>query len=81
LTTNTSAKPSLHQRALHEFKELAIISAYLYITLGAVIMMKTAVLRTEGGVEFIPWVLALAGTDPVLPMELDPASAHGFVSG
>ena len=26
-------------------------------------------------------VLALAGTDPVLPMELDPASAHGFVSG
>jgi hypothetical protein len=33
---------------MHELKELAIISAYLYITLGAVIMMKTAVLRTEG---------------------------------
>jgi hypothetical protein len=26
-------------------------------------------------------LLALAGTDPALPMELDPASAHGFVSG
>jgi hypothetical protein len=42
LTTNTSAKPTLHQRAMHEFKELAIISSYLYVTLGAVILMKTA---------------------------------------
>jgi hypothetical protein len=41
LTTNTSAKPTLHQRAMHEFKELAIISSYLYVTLGAVILMKT----------------------------------------
>ena len=59
LTTNTSAKATLHQRAMHELKELAIISAYLYVTLGAVIMMKTAVLRTEGGVEFIPWGIAI----------------------
>ena len=59
MTTNTSAKPTLHQRAMHEFKELAIISSYLYITIGAVILMKTAVLRTEGGVEFIPWGIAI----------------------
>jgi hypothetical protein len=59
LTTNTPAKATLHQRAIHELKELAVISAYLYITLGAVIMMKTAVLRTEGGVEFIPWGIAI----------------------
>ena len=58
MTTNTSAKATLHQRALHEFKELAIISAYLYVTLGAVIMMKTAVLHTEN-VEFIPWGIAI----------------------
>ena len=58
MTTNTSAKATLHQRAMHEFKELAIISAYLYVTLGAVILMKTAVLRTEG-VEFIPWGIAI----------------------
>ena len=58
MTTNTSAKATLHQRALHEFKELAIISAYLYVTLGAVIMMKTAVLRAEN-VEFIPWGIAI----------------------
>jgi hypothetical protein len=43
---------------MYEFKELVIISVYLYITIGAVIMMKTAVLRTEG-VEFIPWGIAI----------------------
>ena len=58
MTTNTSAKATLHQRAMHEVKELAIISAYLYVTLGAVIMMKAAVLHTEG-VEFIPWGIAI----------------------
>jgi hypothetical protein len=53
------AKATLQQRAMHELKELVIISIYLYITIGAVIMMKTAVLRTEGGVEFIPWGIAI----------------------
>ena len=59
MTTNTSAKATLHQRAMHEFKELAIISAYLYVTIGAVILMKAAVLRTENGVDFIPWGIAI----------------------
>ena len=59
MAIETSTKATLHQRAMHELKELAIISAYLYVTLGAVIMMKTAVLRTEGGVEFIPWGIAI----------------------
>jgi len=59
VATETGAKATLQQRAMHELKELAIISAYLYVTLGAVIMMKTAVLRTEGGVEFIPWGIAI----------------------
>jgi hypothetical protein len=59
VTTETFAKATLRQRAEHELKELAIISAYLYITLGAVLMIKTVVLRTEGGVEFIPWGTAV----------------------
>ena len=59
MATETSTKVRLHQRAVHELKELATISAYLYVTLGAVIMMKTAVLRSEGGVEFIPWGIAI----------------------
>ena len=48
MTTDTSAKATLHHRAMHEVKELATISAYLYVTLGAVILMKTAVLGARG---------------------------------
>jgi hypothetical protein len=53
--TNNQAAP--HHRALHELKELAIISLYLYITLGTVILLKTAVLHTHG-IEFAPWGVA-----------------------
>jgi hypothetical protein len=56
--TETYAKVTLRQRAMHELKELAIISAYLYITLGAVIMMKTAILDTAG-IGFAPWGIAI----------------------
>jgi hypothetical protein len=52
--TETTAKPPLHQRAMHELKELVFITLYLYVTLGAVILMKTAVLHTQG-VQFAPW--------------------------
>jgi hypothetical protein len=38
----------MHERALRESKEFAIIAAYLYVTLGAVILMKAAVLHTNG---------------------------------
>jgi hypothetical protein len=51
--TETTAKAPLHQRAMLELKELAFITFYLYISLGAVILMKTAVLHTQG-VEFTP---------------------------
>ena len=56
--TETAAKPPLHQRAMHELKELVFISLYLYITIGAVILIKTAVLRTQG-IEFTPWGIAI----------------------
>jgi predicted ferric reductase len=56
--TETKAKATLHQRAMHELKELIIISLYLYITLGAVILMKAAVLHTEG-IAFAPWGIAI----------------------
>ena len=58
MRTETTAKPSVYQRAFHELKELAFITLYLYITIGAVILMKTAVLRTEG-IEFTPWGIAI----------------------
>jgi len=53
-----NAKAPLRQRAMHEFKELVLISLYLYVTLGAVIMIKTAVLHSEG-INFSPWGLAI----------------------
>jgi hypothetical protein len=56
--TETNAKATLHQRAMHELKELVFISLYLYITLGAVILMKSAVLHTQG-IEFTPWGVAI----------------------
>jgi hypothetical protein len=37
---------------------IAILTVYLYITIGAVIMMKTAVLHSQG-VDFVPWGIAV----------------------
>jgi hypothetical protein len=53
-----TAQAPLRQRAMHEFKELVLISLYLYVTLGAVIMIKTAVLQAEG-INFSPWGIAI----------------------
>jgi hypothetical protein len=58
LATETNAKATLRQRGIHELKEFAILAVYLYITIGAVIMMKTAVLHTEG-IDFAPWGIAV----------------------
>jgi hypothetical protein len=48
---------TLHQRVMHELTEFVILTAYLYITLGAVILMKAAVLRDQG-ISFAPWGIA-----------------------
>jgi hypothetical protein len=58
VATETNVKATLHHRAIHELKEFAILAVYLYITIGAVIMMKTAVLHTEG-IDFAPWGIAI----------------------
>ncbi len=58
MATETKAKSTLHQRAKHELKEFAVLFLYLYITIGAVILMKTAVLHTEG-IEVAPWGIAV----------------------
>ena len=58
MATEATAKATLGQRAVHELKEIAILTAYLYVTLGAVILMKTAVLH-DAGVSFTPWGIAI----------------------
>jgi hypothetical protein len=58
VTETTTAKVTLHQRAMHELKQLVIISLYLYIALGSVLVLKTAVLHDQG-VAFTPWGIAI----------------------
>jgi hypothetical protein len=58
VATETNAKTTLHQRAKHELKEFVILFLYLYITIGAVILMKSAVLHTEG-IDVAPWGIAV----------------------
>ncbi len=57
MASETDPKAAPRQRTVHELKELAIIAVYLYITLGAVIIMKTAVLH-DHGISFVPWGVA-----------------------
>ena len=58
MATETYAKATLRQRARHELTEFAILTAYLYITLGAVILMKVSVLHDQG-IDFTPWGIAI----------------------
>jgi hypothetical protein len=58
MATETTTRATLGQRAAHELKEIAILTAYLWVTLGAVILMKAAVLH-DAGVSFAPWGIAI----------------------
>ena len=58
MATETHAHATLQQHATREIKEFLILTVYLYITLGAVIAVKTAVLHTEG-IEFAFWGVAI----------------------
>ena len=51
------AKATLRQRAGRELKEFALLAAYLYVTLGAMILLKAAVLH-DYGINFTPWGIA-----------------------
>ncbi len=58
MASQTAAKPGLHERAMHELKEFALITAYLYVPLFAIIMLKTAILKDQG-VDFAPMGVAI----------------------
>ena len=58
MAIETIAKPTRRQRTVHELKEFAILFLYLYITLGAVIVMKSATLHTHG-IGSLPWGIAV----------------------
>ena len=48
---------SFRQKAVHEFKEMAALTLYLYICLSAVILLKASILR-DAGVSFDAWGIA-----------------------
>jgi len=48
---------SVRQKAIHEFKEMAALAVYLYICLGAVLLLKAAILQ-DVGVSFAVWGIA-----------------------
>jgi hypothetical protein len=52
------ARLTPRQRVMHELTEFAILTAYLYVTLGSVILMKASVLHDQG-VGFVPWGTAI----------------------
>jgi hypothetical protein len=58
VATVTTAKATLRERAMHELKEFVVLTLYLYVCLGSVILMKTAVLHSVG-IEMAPWGIAI----------------------
>jgi hypothetical protein len=52
------SKATLPQRARSELKELVVLTCYLYVTLGTVIVMKTAVLHSYG-IHSVLWGVAI----------------------
>ena len=48
---------SLRQKAVHEMKEMAALALYLYICLGAVVLLKASILK-DAGVSYDAWGIA-----------------------
>jgi hypothetical protein len=53
----TTSTASLRRKAVHEFGEMAALGLYLYICLGAVVLLKAAILR-DVGIDTAIWGIA-----------------------
>jgi hypothetical protein len=58
MATEINVKTTLRQRAVLEMKEFAILTVYLYVTFGTLILMKAAVLHTHG-IHYAVWNTAI----------------------
>jgi Na+-translocating ferredoxin:NAD+ oxidoreductase RnfE subunit len=54
MSTQSTAKPSLRHRATEEFTVLFALTLYLYICFGAVLLLKTSILR-DAGISYTAW--------------------------
>jgi len=57
MSNHAKGAAGLRERALDEFKAFAVLSLYLYICLGAIVLYKSAILRSVG-VDFEIWGIA-----------------------
>src|ERR1700712_3228428 len=58
MATEAKPKPPLRERAIDEFKELAILTGYLFVVIAALNLMKAAVLHTHG-IDIAYWGAAI----------------------
>lgn len=56
--TQSSSKPALRERAISEVRELAYITAYLFVVFSALTFYKSAILQSQS-IEWLPWGFAL----------------------
>ena len=48
MSDEATTKPSLRHKAVEELKEMLALTAYLYVSLGSIILLKSAILRDVG---------------------------------
>ena len=58
MSEEATTKPSLRHRAVVEFKEMLALTAYLYVCLGSLMLLKSAILQ-EVGISFDVWGIAI----------------------
>ena len=57
MTANPPLKSKMAHRARHTLEQYAIIAAYLYVCLGAIVLLKASVLK-DVGISYAPWGFA-----------------------
>jgi hypothetical protein len=57
MSAPSAAKPSVRHRLAEEFTRLFALTLYLYICLGAVLLLKTSILR-DAGISYTAWGVA-----------------------
>ena len=58
MSDTSTGKASLRHRATEELKEFLALSAYLYICLGALMLLKSAILQ-DAGISYTAWGVAI----------------------
>jgi hypothetical protein len=58
MSEEATTKPSLRHRAVVEAKEMLALTAYLYVCLGSLMLLKSAILQ-EAGISFDVWGIAI----------------------